>query len=82
MEDAKKLLAAVKFSRIEFTLQGGQTTAKSDRALRGLSRHSFPRRRVPTPPATLEVGMAVGRRLQHLLQTRTLPAPLQAPPSS
>ena len=49
VEDAKKLFAAVKFSRIEFTPQGGQTTARIDRALRGWSRHSVLHRRLPLP---------------------------------
>ena len=49
VEDAKKLMAAVKFSRTEFSPTGGQSTARIDRALRGWSRHSVPRRRLPLP---------------------------------
>ena len=33
------------------------------------------------PPATLQFGAAVGKQLQHVLQTRTLPMPLPAPPA-
>ena len=49
VDDGKKLLSALKFSRMEFSPSGGLHTHRIDRALRGWNRHSIPRRRLPMP---------------------------------
>ena len=49
VDDGKKVLAALRFSRLEFGKTGLASVARVERALKGWGRHTQPRRRWPLP---------------------------------